>query len=102
MAHKFEKLKKQMKPENLQRAQAKTKEMMAEMLLSEIRREVGLTQQDLAETVGVKQPSLSKLESQDDMQISTLGRLIKALGGQLELIAHMPGGDIRISQFRAR
>jgi len=102
MAHKFEKLKKQMKPENLQRAQAKTKEMMAEMLLSEIRKEVGLTQEDLAETIGVKQPSLSKLESQDDMQISTLGRLINALGGQLELIAHMPGGDIRISQFRAR
>jgi len=101
MAHKFEKLKKQMKPENLQRAQAKTKEMMAEMLLSEIRKEVGLTQEDLAETIGVKQPSLSKLESQDDMQISTLGRLINALGGQLELIAHMPGGDIRISQFRA-
>jgi len=34
------------------------------------------------------------------MQISTLQRLIQALGGQLELIAHMPGGDIRISQFR--
>ena len=100
MAHKFEKLKKQMKPENLRKAQAKTKDIMSEMLLAEIRKEVGFTQEDLAGTIGVKQPSLSKLESQDDMQISTLQRLINALGGQLELIAHMPGGDIRIRQFK--
>ena len=100
MAHKFEKLEKQMAPERLARAKTRAEDMMAEMLLAEIRKEVGLTQEDLAETIGVKQPSLSKLESQDDMQISTLQRLIGALGGQLELIAHMPGGDIRISQFR--
>lgn len=99
MAHKFEKLKKEMKPESVRIAKAKAKEMMAEMLLVEIRKEVGLTQEDLAKTLGIKQPSLSKLESQDDIQISTLRRLIKALGGQLELIVHMPGGDIRISQF---
>ncbi len=99
MAHKFEKLKKEMKPESVRIAKAKAKEMMAEMLLVEIRKEVGLTQEDLAKTLGIKQPSLSKLESQDDIQISTLRRLINALGGQLELIVHMPGGDIRISQF---
>jgi len=70
------------------------------MLLSEIRKDVGLTQEDLAKAIGIKQASLSKLESQEDMQITTLQRLVKALGGQLELIAHMPGGDIRISQFK--
>ena len=102
MGHKnFEKLKKQMKPENLRMAEAKTKEIMAEMLLAEIRKEAGFTQEDIAKKIGIKQPSLSKLESQDDIQISTLQRLIQALGGQLELIAHMPGGDIRISQFKA-
>ena len=102
MAHKFEKLKKEMKPESVRIAKAKAKEMMAEMLLVEIRKEVGLTQEDLAKTLGIKQPSLSKLESQDDIQISTLRRLINALGGQLELIVHMPGGDIRIGQFTGR
>lgn len=99
MAHKFEKLKKGMPPENLLKARAKAKEMMAEMLLAEIRKEAGFTQEDLAKTMGIKQPSLSKLESQDDIQISTLQKLIKALGGHLELIAHMPGGDIKIRQF---
>ena len=101
MAHKFEKLKKSMRPGSLKKAEAKAKEMMAEMLLAEIRKEVGITQEDLAKTMGIKQPSLSKLESQEDIQISTLKRLIQALGGQLELIAHMPAGDIKISQFKA-
>jgi transcriptional regulator with XRE-family HTH domain len=100
MAHNFDKLKKGMKPENLRKARAKAKKMMAEMLLAEIRKEAGFTQEDIARALGVKQPSLSKLESQDDMQISTLQRLIQALGGQLELIAHLPGGDIRIRQFK--
>ena len=89
-----------MDTKRIERAKAKAKDIMAEMLLAEIRKEVGLTQEDLAKTIGIKQASLSKLESQEDMQISTLQRLIKALGGQLELIAHMPGGDIKISQFK--
>ena len=81
------------------RAELKTKEMMAEMLLSEIRKDAGLTQQDLAKALNMKQPSLSKLESQDDMQISTLRKIIEGLGGKLEMIAHLPKGDLRIGQF---
>ena len=100
MAHNFDKLKKEMKPANLQKAKTRAKEMMAEMLLAEIRKEAGFTQEDLALAVGIKQPSLSKLESQEDMQISTLQKLIQALGGELEIIAHMSGGDIRIRQFK--
>ncbi len=100
MAHKFENLKNNMKPENLEKARAKAKEMMAEMLVAEIRKAAGFTQEDLAKAMGIKQPTLSKLESQEDIQITTLQRLIHALGGQLELIAHMPGGDIKISQFK--
>lgn len=101
MAHKFEKLESKLDSKRVSKAKAKAKDIMAEMLLAEIRKEAGITQQNLAASLGVKQPTLSKLESQEDMQISTLQRLIQALGGQLELIAHMPGGDIRISQFRA-
>ncbi len=89
-----------MSQESRARAQGRAKEMMAEMLLAEVRKAVGLTQADLAATLGIKQPTLSRLESQDDMQISTLRRLIQALGGELEIIAHLPGGDIRLSQFK--
>lgn len=100
MAHRsFDTLRKRMSPGARERSRIRAKEMMAEMLLAEIRKEAGFTQEQLAALLNIKQPSLSKLESQDDMQVSTLRRLIDALGGQLEIIAHMPGGDIRITQF---
>ncbi len=101
MAHRpFEKLRDKMTPEQLAQADAEAKDMMAEMLLGEIRKLMGLTQEELAGELGVTQPSLSKIENQDDIQVSTLRRLIEALGGQLELIAHLPKGDIRIRQFK--
>jgi transcriptional regulator with XRE-family HTH domain len=99
MKKKFSELQAGMDPKRLDRSKVRAKEMMAEMLLAEIRRQAGLTQEELAETLGIKQPSLSKLESQSDMQISTLQRLIEALGGNLEVVAHLPGGDVRITQF---
>lgn len=89
-----------MSPESRARAEAKAKEMMAEMLLAELRKFAGMTQQELASILGITQPSLSKIENQDDMQISTLRRLVEALGGKLEVIVHMPGGDIPIRQFK--
>lgn len=100
MARNFRELETQMAPERLARAETKAKEIMADMLLAEIRKQMGLTQKELAATLEIKQPSLSKIESQDDMKIGTLIRIIDALGGKLELIAHLPGGDIRLSQFR--
>ena len=70
------------------------------MLLSQIREAAGLTQEEVAATLGIRQPTLSRMESQGDMQVGTLQRLLGALGGELELIAHLPGRDIRIRQFR--
>ena len=99
MARNFKELGAKMPPARLARAKQRAREAMAEMLLAEIRKEAGMTQEDLARAMGIKQPSLSKLESQGDMQISTLRRLVSALGGELELIAHLPQGDVYIGQF---
>lgn len=99
MAKNFRELEAKMTPESLALAKAKAKVMMAEMLLGEVRKTVGLTQEQVAATLGIRQPTLCRLESQQDMQISTLRRLIHALGGELEIIAHMPNGDIRLTQF---
>lgn len=99
MARNFRELEAKMPAESLGRAKARARQMLAEMLLAEVRNTVGMTQAELAKLLGIKQPTLSRLESQDDMQISTLKRLIGALGGQLEIIAHLPEGDIRLTQF---
>jgi transcriptional regulator with XRE-family HTH domain len=81
------------------RAARRTKELLAEMLLSEIRKLAGKSQGELARILGIKQPSLSKLESQDDMQISTLKKIVEALGGEVHIIAQFPEAKMRIKQF---
>ena len=101
MRRKFSELKARMAPKSRARAEARTKDMIADMLLTEVRQLVGLTQKDLAKKLGIKQPTLSKLESQNDMYLSTLRRLVEALGGKLELVVHLPTGDIRIQPLGA-
>ena len=102
MARNFKEMEAKMPPKRVARAEMKAKAIMADMLLAEIRKQMGLTQKDLAVALNIKQPTLSKIESQEDMQIGTLSRIIKALGGELELIAHLPGGNVRLSQFRQK
>ena len=55
-----------------------------------------MTQEEVAASLGIKQPTLSRMESQDDMHLGALQRLVKALGGELEIIAHLPNRDFRI------
>jgi len=85
-----------------ERAAMRTKELLGELLLSEIRKLAGKSQREVAAALGIKQPSLSKLESQSDMQISTLRRIVAALGGELDVIARFPKGIVRIDQFEER
>lgn len=60
---------------------------MEAMLLGEVRKQLGFTQSTVAKAMGVSQSALSQLESQDDLQLSTMRRLVKALGGELEITA---------------
>jgi transcriptional regulator with XRE-family HTH domain len=48
---------------------------------SEIREAQGKTQSQMAKVAGMKQPSWAKLEGQSDMLISTLHKVIHAMGG---------------------
>ena len=99
---KFSELRARMSPDHRAANEVAARQLMADMLLSEIRKLAGLTQVETAKAMGISQPALSKLEDQDDMQISTLRRLVEALGGSLEIVANLPGGRISISQFSTR
>lgn len=83
-----------------ERAARRAQDLVSEMLLSELRQRRGKSQSQLAEALGIKQPSLSKLEQQADMQVSTLQKIVKALGGELEVVAKFRTGRVRITQFR--
>jgi transcriptional regulator with XRE-family HTH domain len=81
------------------KAARRTRELLSALALSEFRKRGGISQRELAKTLGIKQPSLSKLENQQDMQISTLNRIITALGGELEISVRFPNGTVRLRQF---
>ncbi len=62
-----------------------------ELSLPDLRRSVGVTQVKLAETLEVKQPTISNYEQPDtDNLISTLMRYVEALGGELHLVVKFP------------
>jgi predicted XRE-type DNA-binding protein len=100
MAKSFDELvKRATTPKTRRRAATRARELLGELLLSEIRERAGKSQRQVAEALGIKQPSLSKLERQSDMQISTLRRIVNALGGELEVVARFPEGTVKIEPF---
>ncbi len=81
------------------RAAARTNVLLGEMLLGELRKATGYSQKTLARKLKMKQPSLSKLENARDMQVTTLQKLVGALGGEVEIVCKFPKGDVRLVQF---
>jgi transcriptional regulator with XRE-family HTH domain len=67
--------------------------------LKKLRQARQLTQQDLANVLNVNQAALSKMENQADMRISTLRKLLTAMGGNLKIIAEFPEGEVVIDPF---
>jgi hypothetical protein len=49
--------------------------------------------------MGVSQASISKIERNTDMYVSTLKHFVEAMGGDLEIKAVFPDGEIKINQF---
>lgn len=89
-----------MKSERRKAAEERAERILAEMPLQELRQARSLTQETLAKNLSVRQAAVSKLESRTDMYISTLRNMIKAMGGDLEIIAKFPDGDVKINQFK--
>ena len=69
----------------------RARELIAEeMSLQDLRKAIGKTQTAVAARLKVGQDAVSKLETRSDMYISTLRSVVKAMGGELELVAHFP------------
>lgn len=99
MARSFNTLKKKLPAESKARIEERVKTALAEMPLAELRQARKFTQQQIAETMNIKQASVSKMESQTDMYISTIRKYIQAMGGELEIIAKFPEGNISVDTF---
>jgi transcriptional regulator with XRE-family HTH domain len=102
MARNFKELRTKMSPERQARVEQKTRTLLNEMALNELREAISLTQESLADTLGLKQSAISKIEHRSDMYLSTLRKIIEAMGGELEIVAIMPDGRVSIKQFYRR
>ncbi|HUZ14435.1 MAG TPA: XRE family transcriptional regulator [Caulobacteraceae bacterium] len=52
------------------------------------------SQDQIARGLGIKQPSVLKIERQTDLYLSTLRRFVEAAGGTLELRVELPGKGV--------
>jgi DNA-binding XRE family transcriptional regulator len=66
-------------------------------LPQELREKRGnISQVDIAGRLGIRQPTVSKIERREDLNMSTLRRYIEALGGELHVSARFEDGSVEI------
>src|SRR5450432_906341 len=82
---------KELSPAQRRKVEARAAELVAEeMTLRELRVARKLTQVRMAKALGITQDSVSRLEKRSDLLLSTLRKTVKAMGGNLSLIAEFP------------
>ena len=96
MAKKWRDLKATLPLEVIEGARRKTEAIIAAMELDELRRCRNLTQEQLAERLGIRQSNVSKLERRADMHVSTLRDVVEAMGGELRLTARFCDGEFEL------
>lgn len=99
MAKNFKELVARMSPESQARSAERAQQMLRDMPLTELRQARRITQAALAEALGTTQASVSKLERRSDMYLSSLRRMVEAMGGELEITARFPEEVVRLGQL---
>ena len=81
------------KPAIVAKAQKAATEILLNIRLAELRERMNLTQGDIAETLGVKQPTVSDMEKPGrDLKLSSLKRYVEASGGKVRIDIELPDG----------
>jgi DNA-binding XRE family transcriptional regulator len=100
VAHNWRDIRRKLSPEQEEKTRQYVKSVVEAVTLNQLREARSLTQANLAGILGVNQGSVSKMEKRTDMYVSTLRSFIQAMGGQLQIKAVFPEGDIEIEQFK--
>ena len=99
MAHKWRDIRGTHSPEVEERIRRSVEEAAIVMRLYQLREARNLTQDNLAKVLEINQGAVSRLEKRGDMFVSTLRSYIEAMGGQLQIKAIFPEGEVEIDQF---
>jgi len=88
----------------LDEAERRRKALMARQSgqrLAEERKQRGLTQAQLAETMGVSPGRVSQIERGELSTIEAIARYVQALGGRLELVANFADHSLTVTTTEA-
>jgi transcriptional regulator with XRE-family HTH domain len=78
-------------PAERKKVEGRAAEIIAEeMSLRDLRKARKLTQTRVAKTLGITQDSVSRLEKRSDLLLSTLRKTVKAMGGDVRIVAQFP------------
>lgn len=79
--------------ESRERIAEKVDAMRQVVALNMLREELNLSQTEMAHAMGVKQPTIARMEQADnDPRLSTLKRYVTALGGEISIDVKLPTG----------
>lgn len=82
-----------------EKVEAARERLRGDMSLAELREARHLTQETIGSILDVGQSSVAKVEKRTDMYVGTLRRVVRAMGGELEVIARFPEGEVKINNF---
>lgn len=95
MGRSLDELMSELAPARRATVEARTTELIGEVEgLKAFRQLAERSQEQMAESLGIKQPSVHKIERQTDLYLSTLRRFVEAAGGSLELRVELPGKGV--------
>jgi DNA-binding XRE family transcriptional regulator len=85
-------------PERVERRREMREQMLASVTgarLAEIRKQLGITQVQLAKASGLSQARISQIEHGEVVSLDVLRTYVAGLGGQVEVIARI--GDVQLN-----
>jgi DNA-binding XRE family transcriptional regulator len=99
MAKNWREVRRALSPEREAHTKARVEKEVAKLPLTELRKARLMTQARLAEILQVNQGAISKIEKRSDMYLSTLRSYVEAMGGNLDIRAVFPEGEVVLDQF---
>jgi transcriptional regulator with XRE-family HTH domain len=81
------------------RAHRRAKAELKKMELAELRDALRVSQREMAQRLKVTQVAISRLERRENLQIGSVAKYVRALGGTLEIRAHVSGRTVALNHF---
>ena len=91
--HSFDRLREKMSADRRTANTSAAADMNREYVLAQIRREIVITQVELAGRLNITQPTYAAFERSGNLRIGTLQKIVSALGGILKLQVEIGGKD---------